>query len=64
MSFDLMTALLLRILDPGIRRDERGDVPGWVMVTIMSAGLVVLIWGVAGDELARILRDALRSVSA
>ena len=30
--------------DPGRRRD-RGDVPGWVMVTVMSAGLVVVIFG-------------------
>ncbi len=63
MSFHLLSAFLLRVLDPTEARDERGDVPGWVMVTIMSAGLVVLIWGVAGDELADMLRNALQSVS-
>ena len=26
---------------------ERGDVPGWVLITLMTAALVVLIWGVA-----------------
>jgi hypothetical protein len=31
--------------------DERGDVPGWVLVTLMTAGLVVLIWAVAGPAL-------------
>ena len=24
--------------------DERGDVPGWVLVTLMTAGLVVALW--------------------
>ena len=31
----------------GRDRDERGDVPGWVLVTVMTAGLVAIIWGVA-----------------
>ena len=43
-------------------RDERGDVPGWVMVTVMTAGLVVLIWGLAKDQLGQMLEDALGSV--
>lgn len=44
------------------RRDERGDVPGWVMITVMTAGLVAAIWAVAGPELVAMLRDALGSV--
>lgn len=44
------------------RRDERGDVPGWVMVTVMTAGLVTMIWGVAGDQLAAMVSSALGSV--
>lgn len=44
-------------------RDERGDVPGWVMVTVMTAGLVTLIWGVAGDQLASMVTAALSSVN-
>ncbi len=43
-------------------RDERGDVPGWVMITVMTAGLVAAIWAVAGPELVGLLRDALGSV--
>lgn len=44
-------------------RDERGDVPGWVLVTVMTAGLVAALWAVAGPELERMLRQALRSVA-
>jgi hypothetical protein len=45
------------------RSGERGDVPGWVMITVMTAGLVAALWAVAGPELARMLREALNSVS-
>lgn len=47
-----------------IRRDERGDVPGWVLITVMTAGLVTVLWAVAGDVLSQMLTDALRSVSS
>jgi hypothetical protein len=43
-------------------RDDRGDVPGWVLVTVMTAGLVAVIWGVADDQLRELLRSALNSV--
>lgn len=43
-------------------RDDRGDVPGWVLVTVMSAGLVGIIWIAAEDQLTRMLRNALNSV--
>ena len=46
----------------GERRGERGDVPGWVLITVMSAGLVAALWAVAGPQLAGMLRDALDSV--
>lgn len=46
------------------RRDERGDVPGWVLITVMTAGLVTVLWAVAGDALSQMLSDALRSVSS
>ncbi|MFE6997733.1 hypothetical protein ACFVAE_17375 [Microbacterium sp. NPDC057659] len=43
--------------------DERGDVPGWVLVTLMTAGLVVLIWAVAGPALTDLFKQAMSSVS-
>ncbi|CAB4334960.1 unannotated protein [freshwater metagenome] len=44
-------------------REERGDVPGWVLVTVMTAGLVVAVWSVADGQLKSVLTSALRSVS-
>jgi hypothetical protein len=43
-------------------RDERGDVPGWVLITVMTAGLVAGLWAIAGSQLGSMLRDALSSV--
>lgn len=38
---------------------ERADVPGWVLVTIMTAGLVAALWAVAGDTLVDVFRTAI-----
>ncbi|MBZ6372514.1 MAG: hypothetical protein LBE44_11625 [Microbacterium hominis] len=43
--------------------DETGDVPGWVLVTLMTAGLVVAIWTLAGPALADLFEQALERVS-
>lgn len=43
--------------------DESGDVPGWVLITLMTAGLVVVIWAVAGPALTQIFESALSRVS-
>ena len=42
---------------------ERGDVPGWVLITLMTAGLVVLIWAVAGPALTNLFEQAIARVS-
>jgi hypothetical protein len=63
MSLLLTRLFLALLLRPRPARRERGDVPGWVLITVMTAGLVVLIWGVAGDQLQRMLKTALDSVS-
>ncbi|MCW2667838.1 MAG: hypothetical protein JWN57_2800 [Frankiales bacterium] len=41
---------------------ERGDVPGWVMITIMTAGIVTVIWGFADDALRDLFEQALDDV--
>ena len=56
-----LTGLWLALLAPR-ERSERGDVPGWVLVTVMTAGLVMVIWGVAEDQLRSMLSAALAKV--
>ncbi|MDO4887341.1 MAG: hypothetical protein Q3979_01345 [Actinomycetaceae bacterium] len=41
---------------------ERGDVPGWVLVTLMTAGLVIAIWAVAGPALVSLFNTAIERI--
>lgn len=41
---------------------ERGDVPGWVMITVMTAGLVIALTLVARPLLEGVFSDAVNSV--
>ena len=50
-------------LQARLSRDERGDVPGWVMIVVMTAGLVAMLTVVAGPQLRSMLTTALDSVS-
>ena len=43
--------------------DEAGDVPGWVLITLMTAGLVIVIWGLAGPALANVFQQAIDRVT-
>lgn len=43
--------------------DERGDVPGWVLITLMTAALVILIWALAAPALSNIFQNAIDKVS-
>lgn len=65
---DHLTAWLLRLhagLCARFRADdpERGDVPGWVMVTVMSAILVVAILGVFEPQIKSAIGGALDKVT-
>lgn len=42
--------------------DERGDVPGWVLITLMTAGLVVVIWSFAAPALQGVFEQAMNRV--
>jgi len=44
-------------------RHEDGDVPGWVLITLMTAGLVILIWSLAGPALSDIFENAVSKVA-
>lgn len=59
---DLLNKLWIRVTATRVR-DDRGDVPGWVMITLMTAGLVVAILAVAKPGLTSMLRSALDQVS-
>jgi hypothetical protein len=57
-----LTTQLLNRIRRGLH-DERGDVPGWVLITLMTAGLVMIIWGLAGPALSGIFEQAIDRVS-
>lgn len=46
-----------------VTSDDRGDVPGWVLVSVMTAGLVTALWVVADDQLTAVLGRAIGSVT-
>jgi hypothetical protein len=53
-----MLQRLLRI----VHTAERGDVPGWVLVTIMTAALVVALFGIASPLLGNVFSKAVNAV--
>ncbi|MCW2777518.1 MAG: hypothetical protein JWN17_1243 [Frankiales bacterium] len=57
----LRLAVVTRNRVAGVDR-ERGDVPGWVMITLMTAGIVALIWGVAQTALKDLFDKAITNV--
>jgi len=44
-------------------RGDRGDVPGWVLVTLMTAGLVSVLWVLARERLTQVFDHAISSVT-
>ena len=44
-------------------KEDRGDVPGWVMITLMSALLVAALLAVAGPRLQELFNQAIDRVS-
>ena len=61
-ALTFLAVRLLTELTAPRSRDQRGDVPGWVLVTVMTAGLVGALWGIARDQLGSMLTTALNSV--
>lgn len=62
-----MTALLLHLLRLHLAltrpRDDRGDVPGWVMIAVMTAGLCTALYVIAKTQLTDLLGGALHDVT-
>lgn len=46
------------------RETERGDVPGWVLITIMTAAIVTALWTFATTNLPQMFEDAINSVKS
>ena len=44
-------------------QSERGDVPGWVLVVLMTTGLVTGIWTLAAPRIDSILKNSLDSMN-
>ena len=44
--------------------EDRGDVPAWVMITVMTAGIVGVLWTFAQDGLKDLLDGAFDSATA
>lgn len=56
--------LATRRRPPGGWQDDTGDVPGWVLVTLMTAALVVGLWAVAGPALTEVFQSAIERVTS
>lgn len=48
---------------PAVDNPERGDVPGWVMITLMSAVLVAALLALAGPALEGLFNQAMDTVA-
>lgn len=49
---------------PAADHPERGDVPGWVMITLMSAVLVAALLALAGPALETMFNQAMDKVGS
>jgi hypothetical protein len=64
ISIAYLTAARIRARRPrSVTGRDRGDVPGWVLITLMTAGLVTILWKLAGDQLSALFTQAMGSVT-
>ncbi len=61
--FCLLMTAFLRAHGRVRRTPERGDVPGWVMVVVMSAALVIAILIPFREAIVEAVQNALNSVT-
>ncbi|MGW0230161.1 hypothetical protein ACWDWO_17745 [Actinopolymorpha singaporensis] len=38
---------------------DRGDMVGWILITVMTAALIAVLWAILGPQLQSMLQDAL-----
>lgn len=53
---DVVARLHARLLTGG---RDRGDMVGWILITVMTAALIAVLWAVLGPQLQQLLQDAL-----
>ncbi len=68
-----LTAMTLRLLsglgdhstagDRSRQDNDRGDVPGWVMITVMTAIVVIALLAVFREQVVTAVQNAFQSVS-
>jgi hypothetical protein len=62
--YAVLLTLRDRATSPWLRDDpERGDVPGWVMITVMTAGIVAALIVIAGPRLTGAFDTAISRVT-
>ena len=59
MVTQLLTGLAALWQRASRRLGDRGDVPGWVLITLMTVGIVMALWVVAEPKLSGLLSNAL-----
>jgi hypothetical protein len=65
MGFTLLLTTLAALADRVRGEDaERGDVPGWVMITVMTAALVLAILIPFREAIVNAVQNALDSVTS
>ena len=57
------TTIILDGIERRLTERERGDVPGWVLITLMTAGLVTILWSLAATQLTALFTKAMTSVT-
>ena len=63
LTMTLLCMAWVQEIETRVHDDERGDVPGWVMITLMSAVLVAALLAVAGPRLSDLFNQAINRVS-
>ena len=59
----IKSGLFLKHKISELLKDDRGDVPGWVLVVLMTTGLVTALWAIAKPNLTSILNNSLNSMN-
>jgi hypothetical protein len=59
----MLIMLRVLLLRPRAAESERGDVPGWVLITLMTAGLVAALLAVAKQQLVDLFEQAMDLVN-